>query len=58
MGNNRIGTNEFLNQHCALAPDIESMLLARTLKILLQQYLPGAVIGLFGEVLRKWLART
>jgi hypothetical protein len=39
MRNNRIGTNGFLNQYCALAPDLESMLLARTRKILLQQYL-------------------
>jgi hypothetical protein len=44
MRNNRIGTNGFLNQHCALAPDLESMLLARMRKIFLQQNLPQAVI--------------
>ena len=36
MRNNRIGTNGFLNQRCALAPNFESMLLVRTLKIFLQ----------------------
>jgi len=45
MRNNRIGTNGFLNQHCALAPDLESMLLARMRKIFLQQYLPKADIS-------------
>jgi hypothetical protein len=35
---NRIGPNKFLNQHCARAPDRESILLARTLKIVLQHY--------------------
>jgi hypothetical protein len=25
ISNNRIGTREFPNQHCALAPDLESM---------------------------------
>ena len=44
-GNNRIGTNELLNQHCALAPDLESILLAQALKIVLQQYLPSPDIG-------------
>jgi hypothetical protein len=44
MRNNRIGTNGFLNQHCAQTPDVESMLLARMRKIFLQQYLPTAVI--------------
>jgi hypothetical protein len=38
--NNRIGTTGLLNQHCVLAPDLESILLARMRKILLQQYLP------------------
>jgi hypothetical protein len=41
---NRIGTNKFLHQGCAQAPDLESMLLARTLKIVLQHYLPQADI--------------
>jgi hypothetical protein len=40
--NNRIGTNEFLNQRCLLAPDLESILLARMSKILLQQNRPFA----------------
>jgi hypothetical protein len=35
---NRIRTSEHLNQYCELKLDLESMLLARTLKILLQQY--------------------
>jgi hypothetical protein len=33
MRNNRIGTKGFLSQHCALAPDLESMLLARMRKV-------------------------
>jgi hypothetical protein len=37
-GNNRIGTRNFLNQHCALVPDLESILLAQVLKFILQQY--------------------
>jgi len=37
-GNNRIRTNNILNQHCVLEPDLESILLARALKIVLQQY--------------------
>jgi hypothetical protein len=39
MGNNRIGTKKFLNQHCALALDLESMFLAAALKIVLQHNL-------------------
>jgi hypothetical protein len=35
-GNNRIGTDKFLNQHCALAPVLASMLLAQVRKIVLQ----------------------
>src|SRR5258708_22325257 len=35
--NNRIGTNGFLNQRCALTPDLESILRTQTGKILLQQ---------------------
>jgi hypothetical protein len=31
--NNRIGTNAFLNQYCALRPDLESMLLTWAHKI-------------------------
>jgi hypothetical protein len=42
MRNNRIGEMDFLNQHCALASDLESMLLARVYKIVLQQNLPQA----------------
>ena len=38
--NNRIGANPILNQHCALAPDLDLMLHARVRKIFLQQYLP------------------
>src|SRR5262245_20578140 len=34
--NNRIGANGFLNQRCALTPDLESILRARTGKIVLQ----------------------
>jgi len=40
--NNRIGTNNLLNQHCASALELESILLTWTRKILLQQYLPIA----------------
>ena len=36
--NNGIGTNGFLNQRCALAPDLESILRARMSKIVFQQY--------------------
>src|SRR5207248_10660240 len=38
--NNRIGANGFLNQRCALTPDLESILRTQTGKILLQQNLP------------------
>src|SRR4030088_2180483 len=34
--NNRIGATGFLNQRCALAPDLESILRARMHKIVLQ----------------------
>jgi len=44
MRNNRIAANAFLNQHCALAPDLESMLRARMRKIVLQHNLPTAVM--------------
>jgi hypothetical protein len=37
-GNNRIGTNDFLNQYCASTLDFESILLAWMRKIFLQQY--------------------
>jgi hypothetical protein len=40
MRNNRIAVTGFLNHNCEFKPDPESMLLARTLKILLQHYLP------------------
>jgi hypothetical protein len=32
--------NDYLNQDCDLAPDLESMLLAHVPEIFLQQYLP------------------
>src|SRR5437667_220279 len=38
--NNRIGANGFLNQRCALTPDLESILRAWTGKIVLQHNLP------------------
>jgi len=38
-GNNRIRTDDFLNQHCAPMRNSKSMLLARTLKIVLQHNL-------------------
>src|ERR1700680_401138 len=44
-GNNRIRTNKILNQHCVLGPNLESILLARALKIVLQQYLPTAEVA-------------
>src|SRR5205823_10663446 len=34
--NNRIGANRFLNQPCALIPDLESIMRARMRKIVLQ----------------------
>src|SRR5260370_30586511 len=40
--NNRIGANGFLNQRCALTPDLESILRTQTGKILLQHDLPQA----------------
>jgi hypothetical protein len=40
-----IGTDEFLNQRCALVFDLESIFLAQTLKIVLQQYLLEADSG-------------
>src|SRR5947199_6017278 len=43
--NNRIGANGFLNQRCALTPDLESILRTQTGKILLQQNRPSAVIA-------------
>jgi hypothetical protein len=36
--------NDYLNQDCDLAPDLESMLLAHVPEIFLQQYLPGGDI--------------
>jgi hypothetical protein len=44
MRNNRIRTNKHLNQYCKLTSDLELMLLGRTPKIVLQQYLPEPVI--------------
>src|SRR5262249_42257445 len=40
-----IGPHGFLNQHCALAPDLESILRARMGKIVLQHYLPTTDIA-------------
>jgi hypothetical protein len=40
--NNRIKTGKSLNQHCASAADLESMLLKRVPKIVSQQYRPSA----------------
>src|SRR5436305_11762315 len=40
MRNNRIGVNGFLNQPCALIPDLESIMRARMRKIVLQHNLP------------------
>jgi hypothetical protein len=40
MRNNRIGASGFLNQRCALTPDLESILRARTGKIVLQHNPP------------------
>src|SRR5260370_36569143 len=42
--NYRIGANGFLNQRCALTPDLESILRTRTGKIVLQHNLPQADI--------------
>jgi hypothetical protein len=36
--NNRIAANAFLNQRCALAPNLEKIFRARMSKIVLQQY--------------------
>jgi hypothetical protein len=46
--NDRIGARAFLNHCCAFAPDLESMLRDKMLKILLQQYRPQADIGFLG----------
>jgi hypothetical protein len=43
--NNRLGAHNFLNQHCAWAPDLESILLARALKIVLQQNRPKGEVA-------------
>src|SRR5262245_62098129 len=42
--NDRIGANGFLNQRCALAPDLESILRARMSKIVFRQHRPAADI--------------
>jgi len=49
--NIRIGTSRFLNQRCASRAGLESILLAETSKIVLQQYLPRADGG--GTALEK-----
>jgi hypothetical protein len=48
MRNNRIEEMDFFNQHCALTSDLESMLLARVCKIVLQQNLPEADVAATG----------
>jgi hypothetical protein len=45
IGNNRIDAVKFLNQCCARAPDLESILRAQMGKIFLQQYRPEAVVS-------------
>src|SRR5438552_3962655 len=45
MRNNRIGVNGFLNQPCALIPDLESIMRARMRKIVLQHNLPIAAVS-------------
>jgi hypothetical protein len=42
--NNRIAANAFLNQRCALAPNLEKIFRPQMSKIVLQQYLPGGDI--------------
>jgi len=41
IGNNRIDAGEYLNQCCASAPQLESILRSRMGKIFLQQYRPN-----------------
>src|SRR5712691_3368603 len=43
--NNRIEANGFLNQRCALAPDLESILRTRMSKIVFRQYRPQTAVG-------------
>src|SRR5262245_41835123 len=44
--NDRIGANGFLNQRCALAPDLESILRARMSKIVFRQHRSkGDILG-------------
>jgi hypothetical protein len=47
--NIRIEAREFLNQHCALALGLESILRAGPLKIVLQQNRPKAEVGCASE---------
>src|SRR5437899_8366585 len=60
--NNRIGANGFLNQRCALTPDLESILRTQTVKILLQQnrhiaaFCCGAPIRQQSEAKRTYVA--
>jgi hypothetical protein len=49
--NNRIAANKFLNRYCESGLDLESILLARMHKILLQQYLPLPDIAPNPEIL-------
>jgi hypothetical protein len=53
MRNYRIGANGFLNQRCALMPNLESILRARVRKIFLQKYLPIADFRNTGGVKQK-----
>src|SRR5262245_63233 len=43
--NDRFRANGFLNQRCALAPDLESILRARMSKIVFRQHRPNPDIG-------------
>jgi hypothetical protein len=54
--NDRIGARAFLNRCCAFAPDLESMLRDKMLKILLQQYRHQAAV--LECPLRRRLERT
>src|SRR5260370_10305911 len=49
--NNRIAANKFLNRYCESGLDLQSILLARMHKILLQQYLPIPDIAPNPEIL-------
>jgi hypothetical protein len=46
--NNRIGTNDLLNQCCAFSSSLESMLLGKPFKIFFQQHRPRADVQVRG----------